>query len=236
MIRETGPRYARERDLSLAGAFRLWLRELPPKFLIAHLLGWVAFRMYLLGQGDFGWRDLIPLIAIPLLHPFGEWLIHVHVLHFRPRKLGGLTIDFHAARYHRLHHRDPWDLRFILMPLPAMVLGLSLATGVFWLLSSSAGTWASAMVVTAAIALYYEWIHYLVHTSYRPQGWFYKRQWRFHRLHHYKNERYWMGVTRHLGDMVLGTFPDPDAVESSKTARTLGLEDTLGVTNEAAGE
>lgn len=225
---ETGPRYARERDLSLAGAFRRFLGELPPKLLIAHLLGWLGYRIWLLAQGDVGWHDLIPLLAIPLLHPFIEWLIHVHLLHFRPRKLLGIKVDFHASRYHRLHHRDPWDLRFVLMPIQTMLGGLGLLAVLIWLIASSSGVWATTMVLAAGIALYYEWIHFLVHTSHRPKGWFFKRQWRLHRLHHYKNEHYWLGVTRHLGDMVFGTYADPDSVESSKTARTLGLEDSLG--------
>lgn len=226
--RPIGPRYARERDLSLVSAFRLFLHERPPKLLIAHLLGWVGYRVWLLAGGDVGWLDLIPLLAVPLLHPFVEWLVHVHVLHFRPRTMLGKQLDFHAAHYHRLHHRDPWDLRFVLMPIQTMILGLGSLAVLSWWIASSPGVWATVMVLAAGFALYYEWIHFLVHTSHRPKGWFFKRQWRLHRLHHYKNEHYWMGVTRHLGDMVLGTYADPDTVESSKTARTLGLEDTLG--------
>jgi sterol desaturase/sphingolipid hydroxylase (fatty acid hydroxylase superfamily) len=222
---DTQARYARERDMTLGRAFARFMGELPPKFLVAHLLGWIAYRFWLLGQGDWGARDLIPLVVIFALHPFSEWLIHVFILHHKPRKVLGLRWDYHAARYHRLHHRDPWDLRFVLMPLPAMAVGLSVAALMFWLLAPSPGVWATAMIMTAAISLYYEWIHFLVHTSYHPKGAWYKRQWRLHRLHHYKNERYWMGVTRHFGDMVLGTYPDPDAVETSKTARTLGLSD-----------
>ncbi len=221
---ESKARYAREPDMSLGRAFGLFMRELQPKFLIAHLLAWLGVRAYLLARGDVGLRDLIPIVAIVALHPFVEWLIHTFVLHHKPRRVFGLRWDYHSARYHRLHHRDPWDLRFILMPLPAMLLGLSAAALLFYLVTPSLGVWATAMIVTAAIALYYEWIHYLTHTSYRPKGWVYKRQWRFHRLHHFKNERYWMGVTRHLGDMVLGTFPDAESVESSKTARTLGVQ------------
>lgn len=225
---ETNARYAREPDMTLGRAFSIFVRELQPKFLITHLLGWIAFRIYLLGQGDWSARDLIPIVGIIALHPFVEWVIHTYVLHHRPRTILGLRWDYHSARYHRLHHRDPWDLRFVLMPLSAMAVGLSSAILTFWVLAPSPGIWATAMIVTAAIALYYEWIHFLTHTSYRPKGWWYKRQWRFHRLHHYKNERYWMGVTRHLGDMVLGTYPDPDSVDSSKTARTLGLDDSIG--------
>ena len=46
---------------------------------------------------------------------------------------------------------------------------------------------------------------------------------RAHRLHHYRNENYWMGVTNHLGDHVLGTFPNKDDVPVSPTAKTLGI-------------
>jgi hypothetical protein len=227
-----GPRYARERDMSLKRAFQLWLSEPQPKFLLTHFLVWVGVRAYLVAQGEWGLRDLVPIVFILVAHPFVEWLIHVHILHHRPRKVMGFTWDYHAGRYHRLHHRDPWDLRFVLMPLPAMILGLSAAALVSWLVTPTPAIWATSMMMIAGTAAYYEWIHFLTHTSYRPRGRFFKRQWKLHRLHHYKNEKYWMGVTRHLGDMVLGTYPDPSEVESSKTARTLGLEDTLGESRE----
>ena len=82
----------------------------------------------------------------------------------------------------------------------------------------------TALVLTTITALTYEWVHYLTHTSYRAKGRWYRRLWRLHRLHHFKNEKYWFGVTRHFGDVVLKTLPDPDAVETSDTARTLGID------------
>jgi hypothetical protein len=219
------PRYARQPDLSLKTAFGIWLRELQPKFLLVQLAAWLGVRMWLIGRGDYGLRDLIPIAVILLLHPLGEWVIHVFILHHKPRKVLGLNWDYHAGRMHRLHHRDPWDIRLILMPLPIMLLGMTSAAALTWLITPTPGVWATSMLTIAAIAAYYEWIHFLVHTAYRPKGWVYKRQWRLHRLHHFKNEHYWMGVTRHAGDMLLGTFPNPDDVETSKTARTLGVED-----------
>jgi sterol desaturase/sphingolipid hydroxylase (fatty acid hydroxylase superfamily) len=48
--------------------------------------------------------------------------------------------------------------------------------------------------------------------------------WRAHRLHHFRNEHYWFGVTMHLGDRVLRTYPAKDAVPPSATARTLGMD------------
>ena len=45
--------------------------------------------------------------------------------------------------------------------------------------------------------------------------------WRAHRLHHFKNEEYWFGVTNPAADMVLRTYPDPGTVPTSPTARDL---------------
>ncbi len=221
----SAPRYAREPNMNLGATARLFLRERSPQFLIVHLAAWLGARIWLLTQGEVGRWDLAPLILIPLLQPLAEWLIHVFVLHHRPRDLFGWRWDYHAARYHRLHHRDPWDLRFVLMPVRTMIGGLGVGALGMWLITPNAGVWATAMVIVAAFALYYEWVHFLTHTSYRPKGWLLTRQRRLHRLHHYKNERYWMGVTRHMGDMLLGTLPEASEVERSKTARTLGIDD-----------
>ena len=71
--------------------------------------------------------------------------------------------------------------------------------------------------------LTYEWTHYLVHAPYRAKTQFFRKRSRNHRLHHFKNEHYWFGVTMKLGDKVLGTYPDERNVELSPTARTLGV-------------
>ena len=218
-------RYAREPNISLRQVFMLWIEERPPRVMLLHLAAWIAFRIYLALQGDYSWWDLAPLAAVLVIHPFVEWIIHVVVLHHRPRKVLGFKWDYNSARFHRLHHRDPWDLRFVVAPLSLVVTGSLLGMVVYWPLAPSLGVWASAMIVTAAVTTFYEWIHFLIHTSYRPQSRLYKRWWRLHRLHHYKNENYWLGVTRHFGDVVFGTMREPDEVETSKTARTLGLDE-----------
>ena len=35
-------------------------------------------------------------LAIVAYFPFNEWLIHVFMLHYRPRKVFGRTLDFYA--------------------------------------------------------------------------------------------------------------------------------------------
>lgn len=218
--RKDHARYLRDRELGLDLALRAWLREGPPRALVLATLAALALRLW---WGDWGRADLIPLVALPLLQPFVEWGIHVFVLHHRPRRVLGVPLDFHASRHHRAHHRDPWDLRFTVMPLPALAAGAAATTAIAWLLLP-AGAALTAMAIAAVMAALYEWTHFLIHTSYRPRGPVYRRLWRLHRLHHFKNENYWMGVTRHLGDVALGTMKNPDEVSSSDTARTLGMD------------
>jgi sterol desaturase/sphingolipid hydroxylase (fatty acid hydroxylase superfamily) len=93
-----------------------------------------------------------------------------------------------------------------------------------WLIGERDGRRALTGVATSyAMLTVYEWTHFLIHSAYRPRHALYRRMWRAHRLHHFRNERYWFGVTTHLGDRLLGTFPDRDEVPRSPTARTLGV-------------
>jgi hypothetical protein len=221
-----GARYARARDLDLRGVASAFFVERTARMLSVALLVLLGARLYwAITHGGFGIWDLLALPIMIALQPFVEWLIHVFVLHHKPRQVFGVTWDYHAARHHRAHHRDPWDLRYVVIPLPALAVGAVVTPLVAWLLAPNFGVVLTIVTSSTTMTLAYEWVHFLVHTSYVPKHWWMKRLWRLHRLHHFKNERYWMGVTRHLGDVVLGTFPDKDAVPTSDTARTLGVEE-----------
>lgn len=174
--------------------------------------------------GGFTWADLLVLPVIALLQPFAEWLIHVYILHSRPRKVFGRTLDLQIAKFHRAHHRDPWRLELVFIPRRAGWIGLGVLAGLWFLFSPTPQLALSGVVATVTMAFLYEWTHYLTHTSYRPRSEFYRRLWRYHRLHHFKNENYWQGVTTHLGDRLLGTLPDHTKVPNSPTCRTLGVE------------
>ena len=166
------------------------------------------------------------------VYPFGEWAIHVYLLHARPFRLRGRRMELPTTRSHRMHHERPNHMGLILLgPLEVALLGglavpLVLGAGalVVWPLAGAAPI---EPFVTAALTGYvligvYEWMHFLIHTSHRPRTRLYRRVWQTHRLHHFKNERYWHGVTNTIADRVLGTLPDHREVERSPTARTLG--------------
>lgn len=174
--------------------------------------------------GGFSWQDLLVIPVIVAIQPFAEWLIHVYILHYKPRQIFGRTLDLQIAKFHRAHHRDPWRLDLVFIPRRAGWLALALFSALWFLLAPTPQVALSGVVATVTAGFLYEWTHYLTHTSYRPRGALYRNLWRYHRLHHFKNENYWQGVTTHLGDRILGTMPDHTKVENSSTCRTLGVE------------
>lgn len=186
----------------------------------------VAVTVLRVREGGWGWGDLLVAVGILALEPFTEWGIHVHVLHFKPRTWRGHRVDLHAAAKHRAHHRNPGDPHSSFVPLPDLAaLGVA-GYLVFWMVTrGDHGTLLTASMVGLGMLLTYEWTHFLIHTAYPPRGRYYRALWRAHRWHHYRNEHYWMGVTVHLADHVLGTFPDRSEVPTSPTARTLGVEE-----------
>ena len=166
--------------------------------------------------GQINWIDGVILGAILLTQPFTEWLIHVYVLHVRPRGRITGAIDWGAGRSHRLHHKDPADLSWQFIH-PSAVLGGAAINVVLVSVNPHTATYSVGAV---AMTLAYEWTHFLIHTDVRPRNPLYRALWRHHRLHHFRNENYWYGVTGRLGDKVLRTLPAKNDVPVSPTART----------------
>jgi hypothetical protein len=202
----------------LSQAVSTFWRFPSPRILATFLVVVLAIRLWLGAWSP--WHALIPVVLLAV-HPFTEWLIHVFLLHWRPRQVLGLTLDTVAARDHRAHHKDPPHLPLIFIPLPTLWAGAALVTAAWLLLSPDLPFAFTGLLSTTVIALAYEWTHYACHVPWAPKSWWWRSRIKHHRLHHYKNERYWYGVSLHLGDRVLGTLPDADQVPRSPTARDL---------------
>ena len=206
---------------TLSGAVREFARHGSPRILAALAGGFGAAR---LSAGGFSPWDLAAAGAVLALWPLQEWLIHVLILHYRPRRIAGRSVDFLVPRKHRAHHRDPWRLELVFIPLPVYLGVPALLVLALWLAASALPRALGVLAVYFALALNYEWIHFLIHTRYPPRRALYRRVWRNHLLHHFKNEHYWFGVTMLGGDRLFGTAADPERVPTSPTARTLGVE------------
>jgi hypothetical protein len=218
-------------DLTRLGAcWREFLTRFSPRAVGVASLVVLAARLYV---GQWSWRDLAPPLVLVAAQPFVEWVIHKYLLHLKPMTIMGRRIELYGSIQHRRHHRSPSDLqRVLLKPIEVVSFLVQIAIGIALLavaIDLPLGGPLLPQMLTALLVAYlglfrYEWSHFLIHTPYVPRSRWYRAIWRNHRLHHFKHEDYWMGVSSNLGDRLLGTNPDQKVVPRSPTARTLGVE------------
>jgi hypothetical protein len=207
-------------SLRAQGAF--FFLHTSPRLLLANVLVLAAARVAL---ASWTAVDVLVFVVVSAWWPFQEWLFHRFLLHRKPTKIFGRIVDPGFARAHRAHHQRPWIVQTTLLPV-SLVLTLIPLQPVVW--GGLLPTWSLALTAATAYALcalVYEWTHYLSHAHYVPKGSYYRRIWKNHRLHHFKNELLWYSFTVPHVDAWLGTDPPPETVEKSETARTLGVDD-----------
>lgn len=209
-----------------AETFRVFVRFGSPRVIAVFVVALVVIR---LSYARWGWGDLIVAALTLLLIGVFEWAVHLFLLHapvdsIRMRK-------FKTGTGHRKHHLDPTGMVHLLLNKGEAWLFVALF-GVFTALWVPAFMWGlgspllapylTGYMLAAIGLLHYEWTHLLVHTRYQPTTRYYRRLARNHRLHHYRNEHNWLGVTSNMGDRILRTLPkDKSDVPLSETAQTL---------------
>lgn len=211
---------------SLVAQAGFFLRHASPLLLLGNALVLTIARVVVAG---FTWMDAVAVVLIAAWWPMQEWVFHRFLLHMKPRDVLGsrlrLRLDPGFARAHRQHHRQPWVVETTLLPVKLVVVLMALLP-VVWGLALPSVTIALTVATTYAwCALLYEWTHYLCHSHYVPKSAYYRRVWKNHRLHHFKNERNWFAFTVPHVDAWMGTEPAADTVEQSASVRTLGVTD-----------
>ncbi|WP_404366098.1 sterol desaturase family protein [Marinobacter sp.] len=202
-------------------ALRKWMGFRSPRLIVVFVVV-VALLRTALGAPHPG--DLLAVMAGVIIWPFLEWGLHRYLLHIRPFRFLGVTVDPEFSRSHRAHHAEPWRPELIVLPpYIHLTLGPLLIAGAWWLAPSPALA-LSALAGFGLAALNYEWTHFLVHTHIRPKNAYYRGLFRNHRLHHFRNEKYWYGFTVTSVDRLLGTGPDPDSTPRSPDCRDLGVK------------
>ena len=179
--------------------------------------------------GEWGRGDLAMAIIIVAMTGTVEWVIHRYLLHAPPQAWTSRRLG--TGTGHREHHLDPPELQWLLLRgIDAAVFLAALAVfsatwsiPLAWVLGGNLGpSYLTAVALTAFGLGHYEWTHLLIHSAHRPRSSYYARLAANHRRHHYRNERYWLGVTSNSGDRLLRTLPSAaDDVARSETARTL---------------
>ncbi len=210
---------SRRTQVTLGASARAFVRHPSPWMIGAMLLGALVARLVV---GDWRWTDaLVPAVMVALF-PFVEWVVHVFVLHWRPRRLGPVELDSLLARKHREHHADPRDIPLVFIPWQVLARLIPVYVAVAVVAFPRLGLGLTALAWLGVLGLFYEWTHYLIHSDYKPRSRAYRAVWRNHRLHHYKNEHYWFTVTSAgTADRALRTYPDPGSVASSPTVKAL---------------
>ncbi len=204
--------------LAVAAAF---LRQASAQLLLGAIGVCLAARIWF---GGWSYWDAVIVAGMIATWPVQEWLVHILLLHLKPFTIAGQKIDLVIAILHREHHKNPWDPALGLTPA-YIILAYVLAFIPAWLWLMPPGQALTLAIVFFCLALNYEWIHYLIHTSYVPKSFIYKRLWKNHRLHHFKNEHYWYGVTMLAGDALLGTQPSPAETPRSDSCLNIAPDD-----------
>jgi len=209
----------RNRQMSLGEAFRAFVDHPSPWMIGTLLVGATAARGLV---GDWRWTDALVPVVMVALFPVVEWVVHVFVLHWRPRRVAGVRLDSLLARKHREHHADPRDLPLVFIPWQVLARLLPVYVLVALLAFPRLGLGLTFLAFLGVLGMFYEWTHYLIHSDYKPRTRAFRAVWRNHRLHHYKNENYWFTVTSSgTADRLFGTYPDPGSIATSATAKSL---------------
>lgn len=203
---------------NLFEAARLFFRHASPALLGAQVLVAGCLRCFAGGPDRV---DAFIALGIALYWPIQEYLLHRAVLHMKPWTLLGKRVDPLSARYHRHHHRHPWNLDYTFLPARMIVGMIPVHVGLWWWATDQLSHALTGIILFGGAALSYEWIHYLTHTAYRPRTRWMRTVSQRHRWHHFKHERFWFAFIVPRVDAAFGTDPDPATVERSATCRTL---------------
>lgn len=146
-----------------------------------------------------GWDFLLDVLVISItisLWPFVEWFVHKNMLH-------NTNENFILTKSHLFHHEKPWDLKYVTIPLYTYLFLIPF-TVLFWSLFTIEIMFMGIMCFSG-IGLFYEWVHMLAHSRFRPKNKFLLTLWKNHRLHHCKDDTRWFGVTSDVADILLET-------------------------------
>jgi sterol desaturase/sphingolipid hydroxylase (fatty acid hydroxylase superfamily) len=136
-----------------------------------------------------------------LFWTFFEYLMHRFLFHAHPE---GERMQKVIYTTHGVHHEFPRDKeRLFMPPVPSLILA-SILFALFYVVLRVNTLQFFPGFVTGY--LMYGTMHYAIHAM-APPFKFMKSWWRYHHLHHYKDDHSGFGVSSPLWDYVFGSVP-----------------------------
>jgi 4-hydroxysphinganine ceramide fatty acyl 2-hydroxylase len=148
-----------------------------------------------------------------------EYTTHRFLFHAQPSTMPWLLGLQHRLHYD--HHIDPPKLELLFLPLWFVIPTTLVYYGVYVAITLNPALALSLTIGSICALLFYEWVHYVAHVPFNPITPFGRYVKKYHLWHHFKNERFWYGVTNPSMDFVGATYRDVDAVERSTTVREI---------------
>jgi 4-hydroxysphinganine ceramide fatty acyl 2-hydroxylase len=148
-----------------------------------------------------------------------EYTTHRFMFHAKPS-----TIPFVLKLQHRLHydhHIDPPQIELLFLPWWFVIPTVLVYYGIFLAIVRNPALAFSLAFGSLCALLYYEWVHYVAHIPFNPVTPFGRYVKKYHLWHHFKNERFWYGVTNPSMDFAGATYRDVESVERSTSVREI---------------
>ena len=121
--------------------------------------------------GGGSWWELLIPAALIALFPVIEWVIHVAILHWRPRTLGPVDHRLAAGPQPPRAPRRPARPAAGLHPLAGAGLAAAgVRRGRLLAMPTASARADRCWCRSTALMFGYEWTHYLVHSDYRPRS------------------------------------------------------------------
>jgi hypothetical protein len=176
----------------------------------------VAIAAALAGRIALG---IIPVLVGVVLFFLSEYGTHRFLLHASPAPWAWLRGYQHRLHYD--HHTEPDRLDLLFLPIWFLVPVLTMFALIYAAITHNGSVVASLITGNVIGLLFYEWTHYVAHVPFRPltpSGRYMKK---YHLWHHFKNEKYWFGVTNPGLDFPGRTYLAVTEADRSDTTRTL---------------
>lgn len=212
--------------MSLGDVAVAWIQH-PAVLTYLGLLALSAGLALRLSDGPLGAQAVslgLPALAVLLIYPVAEYLLHRFVLHARFLYRSPHTVRL-WKRIHYDHHADPDDLRVLFCALHTTLPTLAVVTLPVGLALGGTAGGAAAVATGLACLLVYEFCHAVDHLPYLPRNRLLARLKRHHLLHHFHNDRGNYGITSLFVDRLADTHYERAGVPTSDTVFNLGYDE-----------